>query len=211
MEIAGKSANLEKIADQVARQPDLLPDIFEGLSADKARVKFGCLKLLRLVSEKTPAALYPEIDRLFDLLDSQNNIFKWGAIIVIGNLAAVDSAGKIDRRLDKFLEPISGRGMITAANVVGAAGKIARAKPRLAEKIARALLKVKAAKYQTAECRNVVLGHVIESLDLFVGQNEKRGPIIDFVRRQLRNRRKAVQRKAAKFLKRHSATGTGST
>jgi hypothetical protein len=207
--IASPSANLDKFADNVARQPDLLPAVFDGLTADKARVKFGCLKVLRLVSEKNPAVLYPGIDRLFDLLKSENNILKWGAIICIGNLADVDSEGKLDRRLDRFLGPISGPAMITAANIIGAAGKIARARPHLAENIARALLRVERAKYQTAECRNVVVGHAIEALDLFYDRVAKRKPLVDFVQRQLRNRRKAVQRKAARFLKRHAPIASG--
>lgn len=204
IKIAGPSANLENIADNVARQPELLPELFDGLRADQARVKFGCLKVLRLVSEKNPAALYPEIDRLFDLLDSENNILKWGAIICIGNLAAVDSQGKIDRRLDKFLQPISGHVMITASNVIGAAGRIARAKPHLADRIARALLRVERAKYQTAECRNVAIGHAIEAFGQFSERVKRPAPIVNFTRRQLRNRRAAVQRKAAKFLKCHA-------
>ena len=203
IKIAAPSANLENVADSVVRQPELLAELFDGLRADTARVKYGCLKVLRFVSEKEPAVLYPEIDRLFDLLDCENNILKWGAIICIGNLAAVDSQGKIDRRLNKFLQPISGRVMITAANVIGAAGRIVRAKPHLADKIARALLRVEKAKYQTAECRNVAIGHAIEAFGRFFDCVKRQAPIVSFTRRQLRNRRMAVQRKATKFLKCH--------
>ena len=202
IEIASPSANLENIADRAAYQPEVLRELFDGLRADKARVKFGCLKVLRRVSEKNPAVLYSEIDRLFDLLDNENNILKWGAIICIGNLAAVDTNGKIDRKLAKFLRPISGHVMITAANVIGAAGKIALAKPWLADRIARALLRVEKAKYQTAECRNVAIGHAIEAFDQFLDCVKRPAPIVNFARRQINNHRPATQRKAVKFLKR---------
>ena len=161
----------------------------------------GCLPRLRIISEKKPAVLYPEFDRLVSLLDSENNIFKWGAILCIGNLAVVDSEGKIDRILDKYLQPISGRVMITAANVIVGAGKIARAKPHLAGKIARALLRVERANYQTEECRNVALGHAVASLDLFFEHLDKPQPVMEFVQRQLHNRRNAVRVKAGIFLK----------
>lgn len=59
-EIGRKSADLEAFADRVAKQPELLPEVFAGLDSEKARIKYGCLKLLRIVSEKHPAALYPE-------------------------------------------------------------------------------------------------------------------------------------------------------
>jgi hypothetical protein len=205
-EIGGQSVNLGVIADRVARQTDSLPDVFAGLRADKPKVKYGCLKVLRTISEKKPAVLYPAFDQFVDLLDSENNILKWGALIILGNLAAVDSNNKIDGILDRYLQSISGPIMITAANSIRGAGKIALAKPRLADKIASALRQVEAANYQTPECRNVALGHAVESLDLIFEHIRDPQPVVAFVERQLRNRRNAVKRKAAAFLKKHGRT-----
>jgi hypothetical protein len=209
-EISKKRATIEKLAERVVSRPELLQEAFDGLGADTARVKYGCLKLLRIISERKPNILYPEIGRLIRLLDSENNIFKWGAIIIIGNLAVVDSERKIDRILDRYLQPISGHVMITAANVIGGAGKIARAKPHLADRIAQAVLQVEAANYQTEECRNVASGHAIESFDLFFEHLKKPQPVIEFVKRQLNNRRNAVKRKAARFLKKHMPSKSNS-
>ena len=161
-EFVKKGVSIEKLAERIINQPDLLQEAFDGLGADKARVKYGCLKLLLTLSESNPDILYSEIGRFFRLLDSENNIFKWGAIIIIGNLAAVDTKGKIDEILDRFLQPISGHVMITAANVIEAASRIARAKPHLADRIASALLLVETAHYQTKECCNVASGHAIK-------------------------------------------------
>ena len=94
--------------------------------------------------------------------------------------------------------------MITAANTIGGAGKIARAKPHVAEKVGAALLKVETATYQTAECRNVALGHTVAALDLFFEHIRNAQPVLAFVERQLRNSRNAVRRKATAFLKKHS-------
>ena len=202
-EINDKSTTIEKLAVEVVRRVELLQEAFDGLGADTARVKYGCLKLLRIISEIKPDILYPEIGRLIRLLDSENNILKWGAIITVGNLAVVDSEKKIDRILDRYFQPISGHVMITAANVIGGAGKIARAKPQLADRIAQAVLQVEAANYQTEECRNVASGHAVESFDLFFEHLKQPQPVIEFVKRQLNNRRNAVKRKAARFLKKH--------
>jgi hypothetical protein len=201
-EIARKIAKLEALAQRVGRHPGLLPEVFAGLGATPARVKYGCLKLLRTLSESRPDLLYPEMGRLVQLLRSENQIMKWGAILMLGNLAAVDSERKIDGILAEYLQPISGPVMITAANVIHGAGKIAQAKPYLADRIAQALLRVEAANYQTAECHNVALGHAVASLESFFGQVQQRAPVVDFVRRQLDNPRNAVKRKAARFLKR---------
>jgi hypothetical protein len=62
-DIARPSASLEKVAGQVAKHPQLLTDAFAGLEAETARIKYGCLKVLRLISEKNPKVLYPEFDR----------------------------------------------------------------------------------------------------------------------------------------------------
>jgi hypothetical protein len=198
-----KSANLDSIAEDIIKRPASLPEVYDGLRADSARVKFGCLKVLRLVSERKPEVLYPLFDRFVALLDSDNNILKWGAIILLGNLAAVDTERKIERILDRYLLPVSGPVMITAANVVRGAAKMAKAQPHLADRIARALLQVEAANYQTAECRNVALGHVVESLELLFDQIGNRPPVLEFVRRQLKNPRPAVRRKAERFLSHH--------
>jgi hypothetical protein len=209
-EINNQRTTIEKLAERVVSRPELLQEAFDGLGADTARVKYGCLKLLRIISERKPDILYPEIGRLIRLLDSENNIFKWGAIIIVGNLAAVDSERKIDDILNRYLQPISGHVMITAANVIGGAGKIARAKPHLADRIARFVLQVETANYQTDECRNVASGHAIESLDLFFEHLKQPQPVIEFVKRQLNNRRNAVKRKAARFLKKHMPSKSNS-
>jgi hypothetical protein len=202
-----KPANREPVAGRIAKPAESLPELFAGLGADKPGIKYGCLKALRAISEKNPAVLYPEFDRFAGMLDSENNIFKWGAAQVIGNLAAVDTDGKIGRILDRYLAPISGAVMITAANAVGGAGKIALAQPRHADRIVRALLKVEAANYQTPECRNVALGHVVNSLDLFFANIGDPQPVVAFVQRQLGNSRNAVKKKAAAFLKKHAPSG----
>jgi hypothetical protein len=202
-QIAGRPAKLTDRAERNAHQSKPLPELFAGLRSEKPEIKYGCLKALRLLSEKQPAVLYPEFDRFVALLDSENTILKWGGIIIIGNLAAVDLEDKIGRILDRYLAPITGPVMITAGNTIAGAGKIARAKPRFADRIVRALLRVEEANYQTPECRNVALGHAVNSLDLFFEHIGDRKPVIAFVQRQLGNTRNAVKKKAAAFLKKH--------
>ncbi len=51
--------------------------------------------------------------------------------------------------------------------------------------------------------RQMESGHAIESFELFFEHLKKPQPVIEFVKRQLNNRRNAVKRKAARFLKKH--------
>jgi hypothetical protein len=90
-QLATKEATAETITDQVIRSPELLPEIFEGLKEEKANIKYGCLKVQRLISEQQPALLYPRFDFFVDLLDSEVTFFKWGANI-IGSSAKIAPA-----------------------------------------------------------------------------------------------------------------------
>jgi hypothetical protein len=212
--ISQPGANHERLAEQVLEHPAWVPAVFAGLQADQARIKFGCAKVLRLVSERQPELLYPHFDVFVRLLDHENKILQWEASFVLSHLARVDREDKFPAIFDRYFSPIPGPVMITAANVIGGAARIALARPRWADRIAREVLKVSRARYQTAECRNVAIGHAIHSLAEFFHLLEDKKAGLDFVHRQRRNSRNAVRKKAEAFLKRHgpaaeSAVGRG--
>lgn len=168
-------------------------------------MKYGCAKVLRVISDKAPELLYPRIDYFIDLLSSDDNILKWEGIYVIANLAAVDTDDRIEAIFERYFAPIPGLALITAGNVIAGAAKIASAKPQLTERIVRELLKVEKAQYKTNECRNVALGHTIKAFDQFFDQISDKGPVTAFVRRQLENTRNATRKKAEAFLKKRSS------
>ncbi|MBN2508197.1 MAG: hypothetical protein JXQ71_16050 [Verrucomicrobia bacterium] len=199
--LARKGTNPEKIAAQAVERRGLLPALLEGLEAAQAPVKFGCAKVLRLMSGKEPSILYPHVDLFIALLAADNSFLKWDAIRIVANLAAVDDRGRIEHILDDYLQFIRGTDMITATNTMAGAAAIALAKPALADKIARAILKVQWAAYETDECRNVAIGQAIESLDRFYDRIGNPGEVLEFVRSATRNARPATRKKAADFLK----------
>ncbi|MGA2041038.1 MAG: hypothetical protein ABSH42_17305 [Bryobacteraceae bacterium] len=180
---------------------DRLAVDWAGLDAPAARVKYGCLKDLRRLSEEAPQSIYAEFDRFVELLDHPNSIFRWNAAHILANLARVDRSHKLAPLLSRFLQPIRGPQMIAAANVIQAAATIAAAQPRLADRIAAGILAVGRAEYETEECRNVAIGHAIQSLDRFFASIPRRNAVLGFVRRQLDNPRPATRRKAERFMK----------
>jgi len=203
-QIADKNSDKDVIAEKVIGEPALLKDVYDGLDAKAARVKYGCAKVLRIISDARPELLYPRFNFFAGLLDSDNKIMQWQAIYVIANLARVDSRNRFDKIFARYFSPIPGPVLITAANVIGAAAKIALARPEMTDRITAEILKVGRAKYQTAECRNVALGHAIKSFDQFFNQIEDKQPVVRLVRRQLKNTRSATRKKAEKFLARHA-------
>ncbi len=128
-----------------------------------------------------------------------------GRTLILGNLAAADREDKIEPLFKRFFAPILGPEMVGAANAIVAGAGIALAKPHLADRIVREILKVDRASYKTPECRNVAIGHAITSFDKLFGHVKNRRPALEFVTRQLDNPRPATRRKAEKFLKRWGA------
>lgn len=206
--IAQSGSDKEEIAREVIGAPEYIPHLVEGLHHKQGRIKFGCEKVLQLISEQQPGLLYPYFDAFVELLDSDNQILKWGAIIILSNLAPVDIHRKFEALFGKYYLPVTETAMITAANVIGNSWKIALAKPELSDKIAREILRAETATYEnkgrvSPECNNVVYEHAIDSLGKFYDHIGEKKPVIDFIRRQLHNPRKPVAEKAKRFLEKY--------
>jgi len=184
------------------KNPRWSEELTRGLEADKARIKYGCAKALRIVSQERPELLYPHFDFFVRLLDNENKILQWEAAFVLSQLARVDTDDKFAAIFDKYFSPIIGPTMITAANVIRGGARIGQAKPHLADRIAAQVLKVSRARYQTAECRNVAIGHAILALGDFFDRLNNPRRVLHFVRKQITNSRPATCKKAAQFLKR---------
>ena len=182
--------------------PEQIDPLFEGLASRTPRLRYGAAKALKMVSEQSPDLLYPRWDSLLRLLENDNAFLRWGSTQILGNLAVVDREDRFEPVLDRFLAPISGQEMIGAAYAIAAAASIVLAKPHLADRIVKEILKVERASYHTPECRNVAIGHAIKSYDKFLDHVSKRRPVLAFVTRQLDNPRPATRKKAEKFLKR---------
>ena len=196
--------NPPQLARQAIRNPHLFPEIAGGLKADKPRVNYGCAKALRLISEQRPDLLYPHFDFFVRLLDHENKILQWDATFILSHLARVDDDDRFAAIFARYFSPTRGPVMITAANVIQGGARIAQAKPHLADRIAAEVLKVATARYQTPECRNIALGHAIRTLGALLPLLRDPAPAVQFVRKQIRNRRPATRKKAEQFLKSYS-------
>jgi hypothetical protein len=199
-DLSQKGADHEAIAARAIRSPAVLDEALEGLGARPAPVKFGSLKVLRLVAERAPEVLIPKIDAFVDLLGSENSILKWGAILIVGELAAAAPKPRIEAILDRLLAPIPGPEMIAAANAIHAGAKAARAHPALAGRILKEILKVEGASYKTAECRNVAIGQALEALESILDILPEKKLVHEFAERQLGNTRNATRKKAERLL-----------
>ena len=206
--LSGKGLDVEAQAKTLIASPDLIPLYFSILEEDKGTVRYAAEKVLRKLSENHPELIYPYFDEYASLLDNENSFIKWGAILTIANLVAMDKQNRFAGIFTKYYVPISGPVMITAGNIIRGSEQIVLVRPELMGKVVHEILKVEDAHYEkdgqpSPECRNIACGHAIEFFDAVYERLEDKRAATEFVKRQLSNSRTAVVKKAEKFLKRH--------
>ncbi len=202
-QIANKNSDKNKIAEKIITDTTLLPELFSGLQAKEAQIKYGSNKVLIIISEKNPSVLYPKLDFFIAQLDNENNFLKWGAITIIANLCRVDLTHHFENIFSKYFSPLHGHQMITAANTIKASSIIAFAKHNLIEKIAEEIMSVENSDYETSECNNIVVGQAITTLNEIFPQLKNKKNVFEFVQRQLKNRRPATRKKAETFIRKN--------
>lgn len=209
-QIADRTFKKEELRKKVEKDFSLIPTLIEGVSSTKATVRYGCGNVLMYLSEKHPKMLYPYIDDFIRLLDSKYRILTWNAVFIIANLAQVDDKQKFDAVFDKYFGLLNNDYMVTVANVICNAGKIALAKPHLASKITKELLKIEnisISPHLTEECKRVIIEKTIQSFNQFFSKltKESKVDVYDFVTKQLCSSRFAVRKEAELFLERWKA------
>jgi len=205
--LVDKSLTKEELLEKVTQDFALLPVILDGVYSSKAAIRYGCAKVLMDLSEEYPKKLYPHMAFFITLLGSKYRILTWNAMAIIANLTRVDTDKQFDAVFDKYFSFINDDYMVTVANLVGNAGKIARAKPYLTQKITDELLKVDhiaTTLHLTEECKLVIAEQVIKSFDLFFDHVEQKDKVLSFVKKHATSPRKTLQTKAQQFLQKWS-------
>lgn len=201
-----KERDIGKIASESVNNSEIVSYLLEGVQNKNVRIRYGCFNTLVLISENNPELLYPHFDLFVSYLNSDNNIVKLGGIKILSNLSKVDSKNKFDEIFNKFYSFISDPEMTTAANVTKGSSIIAKAKPYLTEKIVNQLSTVSKTEYKTEECKNILIGHVINSFDKMFKQLKNKKTVLEFVEKNTNNTRKGTKSKAEKFLQKHRNT-----
>lgn len=205
VKLADKTLTKDGLRHRVEQDFGLVPMLIEGTSSPKAVVRYGCASVLMDLSVEYPERLYPYIEALMGLLDSQYRILTWNALAMVANLAKVDEEKKFDGVLDKYYGFLSNEYMVTVANTVSNSGKIALAKPYLIPRITAELLKVEnlsVTPHLTEECKRVIAESAIKTFDLFfdkLDEKEKK-KVLGFVERQQNSSRRTLSAKATVFL-----------
>ena len=113
---------------------------FELLLDKNNRITYRALQALQKESEETDH-VYPYMDRLGDMLDSNNSYIRTRGIALIAYNAKWDKDYKIDEIIDKYLKHITDVKPITARQCIKLLPILAKHKPELKNDILSALNK----------------------------------------------------------------------
>jgi hypothetical protein len=190
----------EELAAKAVNETSNVSFLLEGLSA-KDSFKLRCAKALNLISANHPELLYHHFDFFGSLLESPHRILKWNAIFILSNLAIKDTERKFDLIFDRYYKHLWDGDLITAANIVGASGKMAATRPDLRNRITSELLKVDVIPLPTNECREIARGKALAAFAEYKAYLDGDQHVIEFIRRCLLSTRPATRKKAERLLK----------
>lgn len=115
-------------------------ETFELLFNKNNNVAYKALQELQRRSEETDC-VYPYMDRLSDMLDSDNSYIRTRGLTLLAYNAKWDKDNKIDEVIDKYLKHITDVKPITARQCIKLLPIIAKYKPELKKDILSALHK----------------------------------------------------------------------
>lgn len=115
-----------------------IAEMFELLFDKNNNVAYKALQELQKESEKTNC-IYPYMDRLIDMLDSDNSYIRTRGLVLLAYNAKWDKDYKIDEVIDKYLKHITDLKPITARQCIKMLPIIAKYKPELKTDILSAL------------------------------------------------------------------------
>ena len=132
---------LELNRSEIVRENIVLLNIaetFKFLFDKNNNVAYKALQELQKESEETDC-IYAYMDRLGDMLDSDNSYIRTRGLVLLAYNAKWDKDNKIDEVIDKYLKHITDVKLITARQCIKLLPIVAKYKPELKKDILSAL------------------------------------------------------------------------
>ncbi len=166
------------------------------LKSPAPKIKYGFAKELLKTGATHPELLYPHLNFLTTLIHEKNNILKWTGIDLIGYLSAVDTKNKTGKQIPALITLLHGGHLITCNHAIFALGLIAQNKPQYKKEIIEELLLISKDKFDTAECKNIATGKVLDVFKLLLTDIKENKKVIRFIQNATKNTRNATKKKA---------------
>ncbi len=170
------------------------------LSASNSIIKHSYLKELVQIASQSPDKLYQHFDKIAKLLDSEDKIIKCTGIELLGYLSAVDTENKIDHLIKELIHYLHSGQLIVSNHAISALTLIAKTKSRYKCKIIREFLQLENDKFKTEECKNILIGKILEAFKQLLPEVKYNEHVIDFIIRAKLNKKSSVKNKASELL-----------
>ena len=199
LDLEKRTGEQKKTAESATKDPKLLSELLDGLRSKKCPDRYKNFKAVYIISEDNPQVLYEKWDLFEKMLTSSNNTYKFYAIHVLANLAKVDQKGKFERIVNDFYCILNGDALIPACHVAYVSGKIANAKPELADEITKRLLHIEKASYKHKE---LVQANALKAFSEFLNKINDKDRVINLARTLQADKSPRARKEAKEFLKR---------
>ncbi len=176
-----KNVNIKTIIDKALKDEKLISELIENLKLKDETIRYNSFKVLLQITEQKPKLLYPHWDFLEKMLEAKNTYWRSSAAHLIANLTSVDSENKFEKIFEKYYDMLNDS-IIIAANLTAYSGKIAKAKPKLRERITAKLLNIDETKQKH---KDLMKAGAIQSFDSYFEDIRDKKAIIDFVKKTL--------------------------
>jgi len=188
----------EKISKKALKDKIYLQDLIENLCKDCDERWFS-FQVLNYISDKYPEYLYHKWDYFAELFKSGNSYTKYATIYILANLTKADTKNKFDKIFDDYFGELDTKRTITAAQVAYNAGKIAKAKPHLQDKIINKLIDIE--EVHKGKQKELIKGYAISSFSKYYTFFNDKEKILKFVKNQLNSKSPSTKKRAKDFLK----------
>jgi len=192
----------ETIAQQAISDHHLLTEILNHLLSKNDEVRSKNYETILFLSINHPQYLYKQWDFFVDLLSSKNHYHRYIAINILSNLASVDTQNKFDSIFNLYVDQISSRRTMIAGQAIMNAGKIAKSKFTLQQRITDLLLHLD--KIYPGKHTDLMNAYAIQSFQEFFDQSNKKNEIINFAKQQLESTSPKTRKYAKNFLDTHA-------
>jgi hypothetical protein len=198
LDLEKRTPEQKKTAENAINHETLLSELLNGLLSKKTTIRYKNFKAIYLISEDHPETVYKKWNFFENMLKSNNNSFKFYAIHILANLAKIDNQGKFEKILDDFYGILNEDALVPACHVAYVSGKIANAKPGLAEEITQRLLNIDKATYNHKE---LVQANALKAFSEYYDKIGNKEKVLNLAKALQKNKSARAKKEANEFLK----------
>ncbi|MHA2102636.1 MAG: hypothetical protein ACW981_04375 [Candidatus Hodarchaeales archaeon] len=198
--LSEKDFEIDRAIDTVIQSAESLDLVLKSLQSKNDTLRHNCFQITLIISHVQAPILYSHWDYFKTLLLSTNTFHKVIGIKILSNLVKVDTHNKFDDIFDLFVEFTQSEKLLLVRTVYKAFGKIATINPKLQDKTLQILLKIDKIPHKHVELAKT---DVIEALNLFYENSNKKDQILEFVQKQQGSSSPKTRKTAELFLEKY--------